>query len=328
MHERDSILDPLFWGTPVQFSETFAPLGSILQVESNHERVMEAARQSFGGYPLPSRTHQPNYHIRLNVDPVHHQSEPWPKPSFRALRNLFHVACGEASFAIADMKSRWAGGFVSADIAEDSSFFRNTFLECLFYVLATHHAYTPVHCAGVALESRGVFICGPSGAGKTSLAYACARAGMQILSDDVMHVRTNPDSDSLTVWGRPWHLRLLPNAVELFPELNGRPAHLRSDYEWYLEIDMAAEFPGQTITSCPPAALVFLARNQRNEIRMEAINPEAAYERLKLDIFLTEQSVCQRHYGVLRRLVRTHAFLLSYGTHPSQAVDVIMSLCS
>jgi hypothetical protein len=237
------------------------------------------------------------------------------------------VACGEASFAIADMKSRWAGGFVSAEMAEDSSFFRNTFLECLFYVLATHHAYTPVHCAGVALKGRGIFICGPSGAGKTSLAYACARAGMQIVSDDVVHARLNPESDALIVWGRPWHLRLLPNAGELFPELEGRPAHLRSDYEWYLEIDIAAEFPGQTITSCSPAALVFLERNQRNQIQMEPISSQDAYERLKLDIFLTEPSVCRRHYRLLRRLVRTPAYLLSYGTHPSQAVDVIITLC-
>jgi hypothetical protein len=328
MHKRDPILDPLFWGTPVRFCESFAPLGSILQVESNHELVIEAARKSFGRYPPPSLTRQPDYHIRLHIDPVYHQSKPWPKPSFRALWSLFHVACGEASFAIADLKSRRAGGFVSAEIAEDSSFFRNVFLECLFYVLATHHAYTPVHCASVALKGRGVFICGPSGAGKTSLVYACACDGMQILSDDVVHVRANPGSDSLTVWGNPFHLRLLPTAVGLFPELEGRPAHLRSDYEPYLEIDMAEEFSRQIITSCLPAALVFLERNQQSDTRLESISARAAYDRLKLDIFLTEQSACRRHYRVLRKLVQTPAYLLSYDAHPSQVVETIKRLCS
>jgi hypothetical protein len=321
------ILDPLFWGTPIRFDLTFAPIGSVLKVESNKEIVIDAARDSFGRYPPAPLSRQPDYSIRLWVDPVHHQKKPWPRPNFRAARHLFHVSCGDSSFAIADLQSLCAVGFISEEIARDTVFFRNTFLECLFYVLATHRSYTPVHSAGVALQDRGVLICGPPGIGKTSLAYACVRAGMQVLSDDTVHVRSSPESQALVVWGRPWHLRLLPNAIELFPELHGRKAHLRSDYESYLEIDTEKEFPGQAVSSCTPAALVFLERDPMSKVYLEPLEPEAALARLKRDIYLSEEKVRHRHYDVLAKLVETRAFLLRYGGHPSNAVETLARLC-
>ena len=60
-------------------------------------------------------------------------------------------------------------GFVTEAMVEDASFFKSTFLDCLFYVLAVHHDYTPVHCSGVVSEGRGVLICGISGTGKTTV---------------------------------------------------------------------------------------------------------------------------------------------------------------
>jgi hypothetical protein len=326
MHPSDNVPDPLFWGTPIRFCETFYPLGSVLQVESNEKEVIEAARESFGRYaPLDSTT-EPDYCIRLLVDPVHHQSKPWPQPNFRASDHLFHVSCGETSFAIADLDSLSAVGFVTEELIRDTSFFRNAFLECLFYVLATHHTLTPVHCAGVAIQGRGAFICGPSGAGKTSLAYACVRAGMQVLSDDVVHVRSCSESPAMKVWGRPWHLRLLPNAADLFPELSERPVHLRSDYELYMEIDIDSEFPGQAITSCTPAVLVFLERGTTSQVRLEPMESGLALQRMGRDIYLTSESVRQRHLAVLAKLAETRSFLLRYGTHPSTAVEAIAGL--
>ena len=326
MHQEDLILDPLLWGTPIKYEATFTPIGSVLQVESNEQIVIDAADDSFGRYPPSGLTRRPDYCIRLFIDPVQHQKKPWPRPGFRASRHLFHVSCGDSSFAIADLEALCAVGFVSEEIARDTSFFRNTFLECLFYFLATHHAYTPVHCAAVALEGKGVLICGPGGTGKTSLAYACTRAGMQILSDDTVHLRLCLESHTLTVWGRPWQLRLLPNAAALFPELDRMEAHLRSDFEWYLEIDTHKEFPGQSITSCSPAALVFLKRDSLDKVRLEPIEPEEALGHLMRDIYLTDETVRHRHCVVLEKLVQTRAYWLRYGGHPSNAVETIRRL--
>ena len=191
METRQPIFDPLHWGTPVSFRKTFNPMGLALLVESNHPSILDASEESFGRYGPAVADRKPEFMIRLCIDPIHHQQPPWPNPSFRAIKHLFHIACGESSFAVADLRSRWATGFVTAELAQDTSFLRNAFLECLFYVLATHHVCTPVHCAGVARQGRAVLLCGASGAGKSSLAYACLKAGLEIVSDDVMHLCYN-----------------------------------------------------------------------------------------------------------------------------------------
>ncbi|HKZ40941.1 MAG TPA: hypothetical protein VJ044_08255, partial [Candidatus Hodarchaeales archaeon] len=68
--------------------------------------------------------------IRICVDPVIHVNGPWPKPHYRALQHLFHLTCGDSNFAIADLRSGTAIGFVTQAMAQDRSFFCFTFLEC------------------------------------------------------------------------------------------------------------------------------------------------------------------------------------------------------
>lgn len=327
MKTGQPLLDPLYWGTPACYKETFHPMGLALSVESNDPLVLEAARESFGRYAIGTPGQRSEFVIRLCIDPVHHQSRPWPKPSFRAIKHLFHIACGEASFAVADLRLRRAVGFVSMDLAQDTSFLRNAFIECLFYMLATHHFCTPVHSAVVAKQGRGVLLCGPSGSGKSSLAYACVKAGLQIVTDDVVHLCLDFVSTTPLLWGHPWHIRLLPDSTELFPELKGLPAYLRSDYEWYLEVDVGTKFPGSSLTSCVPAALVFLDRTSSPTLALQKMKPSDVLERLKRDIFFTEGSVRRRHYRYLRTLAQTNAYVLSYGRHPSTVVETIAGLC-
>jgi len=102
---------------------------------------------------------------------------------------------------------------------------------------------------------------------------------------------------------------------------------LRSDYEWYLEIDMDSEFPGQSLVSCTPKALVFIEKNLEGKIRLEPIHSELALERLGLDIYPCEETVRMRHFQTLRSLIQVQAFVLSHGGHPSAAVDTIAALC-
>ncbi len=319
-------LDPMLWGVSASFRRSFVPLGVVLEVESNDPMILSAASESFKRYGVPNSDMPPEFRIRLLIDPVHHQGPPWPPPSFRAIQHLFHISCGNANFAIADLRSKAAAGFVSPELAQDSSFLRNTFLECLFHAMVVFQYHTPVHCAVVAVDGNAVLLCGPSGAGKSSLAYACAKAGLKMVSDDFVFLCPNKDGH-LIIWGRPWHLRLLPDSAELFPELKGRPAHLRSDYEWYLEIEMDSEFPGQSLVSCTPAALVFLEEKHEGRIRLEPIPPELALERLGRDIYPCEETVRMRHFRTLRSLTQVQAFALRHGGHPSAAVNTIADLC-
>jgi hypothetical protein len=318
--------DPLHRGVTIPFRERFYPLGTSIEVQSNREVVLEAARLSFSRYNRSLQTPPSQFLIQLCIDPERHDEEPRPIPSYRALSHLFHIGCGETSFAIADLAKGCAVGFVSPEIARDTSFFRYVFLECLFHVLVVHRSHTPVHCSTVALDGHGALICGPSGAGKTTLAYACAQSGMQIVSDDVVHLQMNPANNQVTLWGNPWTLRLLPDAVELFPELTGAEVKHRSDNERYLEVDVPLRLSGKALASCRPKVLVFLERGRGARTQLRPLAKETVLNRLYQDLILDEASVIERHRKVLQQLATLEAYELTYSGAPSVAVELIRGL--
>jgi hypothetical protein len=58
------------------------------------------------------------------------------------------------------------------------------------WLRATHH-FLPLHAAVVALGDRAVAICGPSGAGKTTLALHCRKRSLAIIADDMAAIDPN-----------------------------------------------------------------------------------------------------------------------------------------
>ena len=81
------------------------------------------------------------------------------------------------NFGVADFDNGRTRMVVSTAAVRYPLYLRQFFLECAAGGhIATLHV-TPVHAGCVVLEGRGVLLCGDSGAGKSSLSYACARAG-------------------------------------------------------------------------------------------------------------------------------------------------------
>ena len=59
-----------------------------------------------------------------------------------------------------------------------------------FAFLLLRHT-TAIHAACVEHEGGGILLCGDSGAGKSSLSYACARAGWTYITDDASFLVNN-----------------------------------------------------------------------------------------------------------------------------------------
>ncbi len=78
--------------------------------------------------------------------------------------------------------------------------------------------------------------------------------------------------------------------MDLFPELRGLQPQLRSDHEWYLEIDVEKQFPGSAVVSCEPEALVFLERHRDAASLLQPLDVDSALERLLKDIHVSEAS--------------------------------------
>jgi hypothetical protein len=81
--------------------------------------------------------------------------------------------------------------------------------------LAQQRAFAPLHGALVMRNGTGVMLCGDSCAGKSTLAYGCARAGWTYVSDDgTFLVRGRDDRYAI---GDPHGIRFRTDAPACFP---------------------------------------------------------------------------------------------------------------
>ena len=79
-------------------------------------------------------------------------------------------------------------------------------LEAVVLALLSCYDRHPVHAAAVAHHGHALLFAAPSGTGKSTIAYLCHAAGLDLLGDDHVRVQLTP---SLRVWGWPGRVRLL-----------------------------------------------------------------------------------------------------------------------
>jgi hypothetical protein len=95
----------------------------------------------------------------------------------------------------------------------------------LLEILKRHDRFA-VHAGGVALGGRAVLFPGASGAGKSTIALACVRAGWELLGDDLVLLRENDDG-RLRVHAFPDEIDLTEDSLRFFPELDIAASALR-----------------------------------------------------------------------------------------------------
>lgn len=209
--------DPVLARFPMQLQQTFYPLGFPVQIETNSEDVLSCAAASWQGFVKLFDTEP----IRLRIGVRSgRDSECPPAPDCRVQHNLVSTIADVGNFAITDLTRGFSSIWLTEAAVAHQNYVRYFFLEAAALIsISTSHT-TPIHAACIERNGCGVLLCGDSGAGKTSLAYACARAGWTYITDDASYV-VNNRTDRLVV-GKCNQARFRPSAVELFSELDGR----------------------------------------------------------------------------------------------------------
>ena len=116
------------------------------------------------------------------------------------------VARSTGSVAASDPANRVATIRVTSALVADRERFRAEMLEAVVLAVLSCYDRYPVHAAAVAHHGHALLLAAPSGTGKSTLAYACHTAGLDLLGDDHVRVQLAP---SLRVWGWPGRVRLL-----------------------------------------------------------------------------------------------------------------------
>jgi hypothetical protein len=125
---------------------------------------------------------------------------------------------------------------------------------------ASQRDRVPIHAAAVVFEEQAILILGPSGTGKSTLAFACTAAGLRVVSDDSVFVSL--EGPSARLWGYTRRAWLDPLAVRFFPELAGRPAVDRPNGKRRIPAPVLGPRESPVLTHAGPVALVRLERGR------------------------------------------------------------------
>jgi hypothetical protein len=249
----------------------FYPFGFAVVVRSNSEAVVGIAQDEWHAWQ--QAFDDPPIELTFQVRDNGGSGRP-PAAVFHADRHLFAVVADANNFAMGDTRARIATAFLDPGAVDDRAYFTYHFLDAMAFQLITSLYLTPLHAASVARNGRAVLFCGDSGAGKSSLSYACARRGGEnrwtFVSDDASHLLRRR-AGSRRILGVPQQVRLRPDAPKLFPELAAFEPKMRGTGKLSLQIPTRV----LAISTAPTAfvdTIVLPKRVVHAETRLEPID--------------------------------------------------------
>jgi hypothetical protein len=300
-------------------------MGFPVDLATNSEDILASADRIWG--PFPATSHVKAATLRIVVDDRNASLPPVPSMP-RGQNHLVSIVHGLDNFAIVDIAGSFAFACLTKDIARDSAYVRYHFLEPAVYLMIDAAHLSPVHASCVALNGRAVVLCGDAGAGKTSLAYACARSGWTYLSDDATHIVR--DRADRAVVGRPFRIRFRESARRLFPELNRFMPERRPNGKLDIEVDTSALGLSVALES-QASHVVFLNRqddrSNRAHATVEPFPRSDAPGRLQNLICYGDERVRQEQNRALREFLRLPIVELKY-SDPAGAENALRELVS
>jgi hypothetical protein len=312
--------DPLEAFTPLPFEKTVFPYGFPARIRSNSAEIIQAADVCWSPYSHHFR--EPPIELRFLVSDQHSHRR-LPIPVFRAQANLLSLIADANNFGCCDLASGLGFAVLTPAAVAQKDYLRYHFLESMAYSLLDTRHLAMVHAACIGRGGQGVLLAGESGAGKSSLAYACTHRGWTYVSDDASSMVLR--SEARTVVGNPRTFRFRPTAKSLFPELqgrlkfrNGKPTlevrterlpHVKTAYQYTVE------------------HVVFLKRRQvhSRSAQLTPISRTDCLQRLFNDPWPLELPVRSERMAAIERLACAPAFELNYQEF-GPAIDLLDQL--
>jgi hypothetical protein len=172
-------------------------------------------------------------------------------------------------------------------------------------------------------DGRAVLLAGQSTAGKSTLCYACVRAGFSLLAEDTICVSL---AQGMRLWGHPGPIHLLPDAPRFFPELAALEPQVRANGKLKLAVDLAALGAGRLVTHADQAAVCFVTRGSGRASQIAPLPADAALAALSNPREPGFNLLGDRAPAAAAALVAGGAYQLSVGSDLDSAVGLLAQL--
>lgn len=307
--DTSSVSDPLCTLVPLDHDAVFYPYGYPARIRSNSALTLDAAEKSWGSYrfrqnemPLDIRVLLSNSQSAAYVDP----------PEFRSQGHLLSIVADRENFASLDLNTGFAFGWATEGTARNQEYFRQCLLDVMVYPLLEVRHMVSLHAACVMYRDRGILLAGKSGAGKSSLSYACARSGWTFVSDDTCSFQRN--SAKLKVIGRPHVFRFRDPVDHLFSEFAGFKSTIGAFGKPTIEVATRAIRSIRCAEESPVDIILFLNRrdHKSGSPTLLPLPRQETLNRLRYSVWAVQLPAFEERLLALERLADVAAFELRY----------------
>jgi hypothetical protein len=311
--------DPVLSAFDLPLCRTFYPLGYPLVLRTNSYDVLEAAEENWGTF---GRMFDQNpVHLCLGVTEDGSIS-PSSETVIRVRDQLMSIVADRDNYMLCDFARGFAFGWVTRKMAADHALLRYQFLTAGGIALVQQRAFAPLHGALVVRNDTGVLLCGDSCAGKSTLAYACARAGWTYVSDDgTFLVRGRADGYAI---GDHHSIRFRTDAPDLFPELGGHQPILRPNGNMAIEVH-ARDLNISTAPGSVVDHVIFLDREHGGPAVVHPYSETRALEYWAQYAILGPGDIRAAQQHCYERLLHARLWKLRY-SHLNNAVTLLEQL--
>jgi hypothetical protein len=222
------------------------------------------------------------------------------------------IVADRENFASLDLEAGFAFGWATEATAQNQEYFRQCLLDVMVYPLLEMRHLVSLHAACVMHRGKGVLLAGESGAGKSSLSYACARNGWTFVSDDTSAFKRN--SSTSKVIGHPQKFRFRDPVWQLFPEFKGRPSTLRAYGKPTVEVLTRSVESIQTAEESSIDAIVYLNRpaHKSGPPALVPVSREEAWNRLRSSVWAVQIPAFQERLAAIQRLLNVPTYEMRY----------------
>jgi hypothetical protein len=284
----------------------FYPLGFPTDLRTNRPEILSRAHDLWSSFEKQFDTAP--IRVSVHVQDANLAECP-PTPVTRIMLPLLVSIVDANNYSVADLEQCTTQIVLTDKVAQQLRFLRYFLLapSPLCHIV-TRYA-TAIHGGCVARNGRGVLLCGDSGAGKSSLSYACARAGWTFVSDDASYLLNNGKTRLVT--GNCHQIRFRPTAAALFPELDGAEITPRAAGKPSIELPTASFSQMTCAQTSQVDFLVFLNRGPDRRAELVPYRKDLARQSIRQRLFGSAESLV-RQYRALEELLRADVFELRY----------------
>ena len=316
------INDPLLTRLPLNHQAVFYPYGFPVKLQSNSPIPIAAAEVSWSTYRRKFDTQPLDVRMLISESESPAYTEP---PTFRAQGHLLSIVADAENFACLDLNEGLSFGWATKATAQKTEYFRQCLLDVMMYPLLEVRHLVTLHAACLMFKGKGMLFAGDSGAGKSSMAYACARRGWTYVSDDASaFLRT---ANTPLIIGHPQKFRFREPVGELFPEFRGLKSTIRAYGKPTIEIKTQSLDNLKTADESPVDSVVFLNRrdHEPGPPALLRVSEETAWKRLSFSVWAIELPAFEQRLRALERLLEAPIYELRYN-ELNPAIDLLERL--